>query len=295
MTPMKEATWLVRESGSAALVRAERRLAPLLEHCLVLIEPRELFRQCLSECLNGPDFRFKVCGYSDWDELEYDFDGTDQAVALLLSVSSDNGMVEQLSDMIRAAAITMPNVPVIVLSDSEQPEFIREIMTTGVRGYIPTSFSLPTLREAICFVMAGGIFVPATVLQQFHYRTNAHPASSGDENRTICQTSSPICVDDLHAMSEVSLTRREAEVAARLLDGKSNKLIARELTICEGTVKVHVQRIMRKFRVENRTQAALAATHLMNQLALMNRPDATAQGNDGMGTSKRIGSETITE
>jgi DNA-binding NarL/FixJ family response regulator len=293
MTPMKEATCLAHEGGSVMPIRAERRFAPLLEHCLVLIEPKELFRQCLSECLNGPEFRFKVSSYSGWDELEYDFDGTDEAVALLLSVSSDNGMVEQLSDIVRAAAISMPNVPVIVLSESERTEFILEIMATGVRGYIPTSFRLPTLREAICFVIAGGVFVPATVLQQFRYRTSPHLASDG--HRPVCQTSSPIGVDDLRGMSEISLTRREAEVAARLLDGKSNKLIARELTICEGTVKVHVQRIMRKFGVENRTQAALAATHLMNQLALMNRPDAPGQGNDGMGTSKRIGSETITE
>jgi DNA-binding NarL/FixJ family response regulator len=293
MTPMNEATCLTREGGPLTPIRPDRRLAPLLERCLVLIEPRELFRQCLSECLNGPDFRFEVCGYSDWAELEYDFAGPHEAVALLLSVSSDNGMMEHVSDMVRSAVITMPSVPVIVISESEQPEFIQEIMATGVRGYIPTSFSLSTLREAICFVMAGGVFVPATVLPQLRDRTSEHVASGG--YRAICQTSSPICVDDLRAMSEVSLTRRETEVAALLLDGKSNKLIARELTICEGTVKVHVQRIMRKFQVENRTQAALAATHLMNQLALTKRPDAPGQGSDGMGTSKRIGSETITE
>jgi DNA-binding NarL/FixJ family response regulator len=134
-----------------------------------------------------------------------------------------------------------------------------------VRGYIPTSFSLATLREAIYFVMAGGTFVPATVLQQPRRRTSADP-SDGADDQAMSQGSSQICLDDLRTIAEVSLTRREAEVAARLLDGKSNKLIARELTICEGTVKVHIQRIMRKFRVENRTQAALVATQLMNHL-----------------------------
>jgi two-component system nitrate/nitrite response regulator NarL len=51
-------------------------------------------------------------------------------------------------------------------------------------------------------------------------------------------------------------------VISHLRDGKSNKLIARELTICEGTVKLHVRRIMRKLGVANRTQAALVATNL---------------------------------
>jgi DNA-binding NarL/FixJ family response regulator len=294
MSPITEAFCLASEGSSFAPIQADRRLAPLLEHCLVLIEPRKLFRECLIECLNGPDFRFKVCGYSDWKELEYDFNVPDEAVALMVSVSPDNGMMRQLADVVRLTGVFLPAVPVIVLADSDRPEFIQAVMGMGVRGYIPTSFSLATLREAICFVRAGGVFVPATVLQQSD-QTRTSVASDDDADRLVDNLSNEACLDDLHQTSEVSLTRREAQVAALLLDGKSNKLIARELTICEGTVKVHVQRIMRKFRVENRTQAALAATHLINQRLLTNRLDATAQGNYGMGTSKRIGSETITE
>ena len=49
---------------------------------------------------------------------------------------------------------------------------------------------------------------------------------------------------------------------SRLRNGKSNKLIARELTITEGTVKLHVRRIMKKLGVENRTQVALLATSM---------------------------------
>ena len=60
----------------------------------------------------------------------------------------------------------------------------------------------------------------------------------------------------------VSFTPRELAVISRLRDGKSNKLIARELTICEGTVKLYVRRIMKKLGVENRTQAALLATNM---------------------------------
>jgi DNA-binding NarL/FixJ family response regulator len=59
-----------------------------------------------------------------------------------------------------------------------------------------------------------------------------------------------------------SFTPRELTVISRLRDGKSNKLIARELTITEGTVKLYVRRIMKKLEVENRTQAALVATNM---------------------------------
>lgn len=56
-----------------------------------------------------------------------------------------------------------------------------------------------------------------------------------------------------------SLTPRQREVLERLSEGKSNKLIARDLDMTEATVKVHVRQIMRKFGASNRTQAALIA------------------------------------
>ena len=59
-----------------------------------------------------------------------------------------------------------------------------------------------------------------------------------------------------------SFTTRELAVISRLRDGKSNKLIARELAITEGTVKIYIRNIMKKLRVENRTQAALLAANM---------------------------------
>ena len=52
------------------------------------------------------------------------------------------------------------------------------------------------------------------------------------------------------------LTPRQAEVLALLRQGKPNKVIAYELSMCEGTVKVHVRNIMRRFKATNRTQLA---------------------------------------
>jgi DNA-binding NarL/FixJ family response regulator len=61
----------------------------------------------------------------------------------------------------------------------------------------------------------------------------------------------------------MSFTPRELEVISCLKEGKSYKVIVRQLTICEGTVKLHVRRIMKKLGVENRTQAALLTTNMM--------------------------------
>jgi two-component system nitrate/nitrite response regulator NarL len=53
---------------------------------------------------------------------------------------------------------------------------------------------------------------------------------------------------------------REVEILKRLMEGESNKVIARKLDIAEATIKVHVKTILRKVRAQNRTQAALWAT-----------------------------------
>jgi two-component system, NarL family, nitrate/nitrite response regulator NarL len=60
-----------------------------------------------------------------------------------------------------------------------------------------------------------------------------------------------------------SLSRREIVILRTLTEGASNKIIARKLVITESTVKVHMKAILRKLRLQNRTQAAIwARTHL---------------------------------
>jgi two-component system nitrate/nitrite response regulator NarL len=60
-----------------------------------------------------------------------------------------------------------------------------------------------------------------------------------------------------------SLSRRELSILRTLTEGASNKIIARKLVITESTVKVHMKAILRKLRLQNRTQAAIwARTHL---------------------------------
>jgi two-component system nitrate/nitrite response regulator NarL len=57
-----------------------------------------------------------------------------------------------------------------------------------------------------------------------------------------------------------NLSGREVEILKQLMEGESNKVIAKKLGIAEATIKIHVKTILRKVRVQNRTQAALWAT-----------------------------------
>ena len=60
-------------------------------------------------------------------------------------------------------------------------------------------------------------------------------------------------------MKDVSLTNREREILELIAAGKSNKLIARDLNISDGTVKVHVKNLLRKLKVHSRLEAAVWA------------------------------------
>jgi DNA-binding NarL/FixJ family response regulator len=62
-----------------------------------------------------------------------------------------------------------------------------------------------------------------------------------------------------------SFTNRQSQVLACLREGKPNKLIAYELTMCESTVKVHVRHIMKKLGATNRTQVAYLTNGLFSE------------------------------
>jgi DNA-binding NarL/FixJ family response regulator len=78
----------------------------------------------------------------------------------------------------------------------------------------------------------------------------------------------PSCITDEaengagHAVP--SLSRRETLILRMLMQGASNKVIARNLVITESTVKVHMKAILRKLRLQNRTQAAIWARNNVN-------------------------------
>src|SRR5262249_28361716 len=134
-------------------------------------------------------------------------------------------------------------LPVILLSDEEDPHHIAGAIGRGARGYITTSVSLDVVVEVLRLVRAGGIFVPATSL-----------IAAGRSCDRIA--ASDLSCDGL-------LTARQAAVAEALRRGKANKVIANELNMRESTVKVHVRNIMKKLKARNRTEVAIMTNELM--------------------------------
>jgi len=136
-----------------------------------------------------------------------------------------------------------PGVPVVVISASEALSDIRGALDHGVAGYIPKSSSVKVMMGALNLVFSGGIYVPPGALT-FGAEASAPRRRSHD----LADRS-----------SGYGLTQRQREVLECLRAGKSNKQIAYELGLSEGTVKIHVTAIFKSLGVKNRTQAVIAA------------------------------------
>lgn len=134
-----------------------------------------------------------------------------------------------------------PTLPIIVVSAEESPALVRDLINLGVAGFIPKSDTAAVILQAVRLVLSGGTYAPLRLL--------------GGGNRTANGTASA----DRPETPNHGLTQRQLEVLALLARGLPNKLIARELGLSEGTVKVHLLSIFRALDVSNRTEAVVAA------------------------------------
>src|SRR6201996_8325573 len=133
-----------------------------------------------------------------------------------------------------------PQLPVVVVSSSEDPRDVRRALAAGALGYIPKSAPPRTILAAVQFVLAGNVYVPTLMAQD-----TAGVSDQAEDNGV--------------PKSRVSLTSRQIDVLRLLCEGRSNKEIGRTLGVSQKTVKVHVTAIFKALNVSNRTQAAAMA------------------------------------
>lgn len=135
-----------------------------------------------------------------------------------------------------------PQVTTVVLSADERPATVLAALDAGAAGFIPKTAQGTVLQDALRAVIEGRAWVPLAALDaQAAPPRNAAPAP-------------------------IELSPRQRDVLRLLIEGRSNKLICRELDLSESTVKTHLAAIFRRLEVENRTQAVIAAARLGLQL-----------------------------
>jgi DNA-binding NarL/FixJ family response regulator len=135
-----------------------------------------------------------------------------------------------------------PTTRIVVMSGAEDATMVRDLLTAGAAGFIPKTDSAAVILQAMRLVLAGGTYAPARLLSGWAAGSSGAlgkrtPGASGAEG----------------------LTGRQLDVLRLLAKGLPNKLIARELDLSEGTIKVHLLAIFRTLGVNNRTEAVISA------------------------------------
>lgn len=139
-----------------------------------------------------------------------------------------------------------PDLPVVVLSGHEDRDTVLESLRHGATGFIPKNMNSEQIWAALSIVLAGGVFLPASV--GGIVPLPGQRASLADPP-TIGET-----------LDRIGLTDRQRAVLASLFRGMPNKEIAIEFGLAEPTVKAHVSAIFRAMNVGSRTQAVLWLT-----------------------------------
>jgi DNA-binding NarL/FixJ family response regulator len=139
-----------------------------------------------------------------------------------------------------------PQAKAVVLSSSDTKQNILMALEAGVHGFVPKRMKPAELTTALDIVLRGQIYVPSSV---------ASLSSRAAEMQQAQERA-------LRSSSIADLTPRQRKVLELLMQGKSNKEIARNLNLGEGTVKVHMAALFRVFGVNSRAAVAAAGTQL---------------------------------
>jgi DNA-binding NarL/FixJ family response regulator len=148
---------------------------------------------------------------------------------------------------LRAMRDAYPAAKLVVLSASESRHDILEALSAGVHGYITKTAEAEDISSAFKYVLAGGVYVPPLL-------------SQGGTVEDMALPPQPSTVQS--AVDLGRFTPRQRDVLRLLAAGKSNKEIARELDLAEGTVKIHLAAIFRALNARNRTEAVVLAGKL---------------------------------
>ena len=168
-------------------------------------------------------------------------------------------------DVLSEFRAAYPALPVVVVSASDRTSDVIRAIDLGAMGFVPKRASNDTLFEALSMVMSGGIYVPPMDMGDETSATDQYADNPPGALRSVRQRAADEGFQTHASLESLGLTPRQTEVLGLLLQGKPNKLIARDLNLSVETVKDHVAAVLRTLNVSSRTQAVLAVGQMSRQ------------------------------
>ncbi|MDA0305787.1 MAG: response regulator transcription factor [Proteobacteria bacterium] len=201
---------------------------------ILLADDHALFRDGLRQVLVGFDPDICVVEAADYPQAIAKA-GTERDFSLALVDLAMPGM-ERFAGL-AALCDRLGDVPVVVVSAHESNEDVRQAMGCGASGFIPKALDSQVIRSALKKVLSGETYLPPSMV-------------GWEKDEPIIEISPP-----------PRLTPRQRDVLGFIAQGFSNKKIATELNLAEGTVKLHVAALLKALGANNRTEAVFEATN----------------------------------
>ena len=256
------------------------------------------FRRARAESFLNPWARNESVELISFDPDEAHTRLVERAVCDMLIYSVGTPPPHEIFTEIQVLHTLRREAALAIVSDDENPATVLAAIRCGAQGYFSNSMPPELALQALSFVLHGGTYFPPTAFlasQTFsappiEYR---QPELSQEQPLPgpVQQTQAPpLGPEDLYeqqgslfddkaasvprdhgfngARHAPEFTERQYAVLVCLCQGDPNKVIGRKLGMTETTVKVHVREIMRKLGVSNRTQVAIAATHVCADAAV---------------------------
>jgi len=200
---------------------------------LVIADDHEVVRTGLKALLADTEISVVAEVESGQEVVKYALENDPDVVLLDIRMPDGDGLTA-----LGRIKLDKPEMPVLILSTFDNPTYVARAVALGASGYLLKGCSRDELITAIRQAAAG------------------ESAWTRDELRRV---TGALATPRLATDVEVPLTQRESEVLRQLAYGLTNKEIAQTLNISYETVKEHVQHILRKIGVSDRTQAAVWA------------------------------------
>ncbi len=205
----------------------------MAEHRFIIVDDHPLFRGALAQTLQAGFAGAEIIEAGSLDELMASLDGATEIDLILLDLAMPG--VQGLSGLVLLRT-QRPDIPVVIVSASEDGAIMRRCLDFGAAGYIPKSQPPERIRAAVRAVLDGGLWTPPD---------HDLPTAPDVEIEAL-------------ARRLATLTPQQVRVLMMLGEGLLNKQIAFKLGVSEATIKAHVSAILTKLGVDSRTQAVIA-------------------------------------
>lgn len=212
----------------------------------LIADDDEFFRMALAAILTGKLKFAEVVQAASLDEAVEKLSARSDISLALFDLAMPG--IESPANL-RAVRDCFKTLRVAVVSGSKSRQDVLSALEAGVHGYVPKGLGVVDLAQALQLIVDGVIYVPPSIAI-LPSAAQEHPASPREAALPL-------------KSALATLTPRQRDVLALLVEGKSNKAIARELDLGEGTVKVHMAALFRGLDVRTRTAAAVAGGRLL--------------------------------